>query len=137
MEESLRFLGILITDEGAFAPWRDSFDSQIHTLTNRLRNVGISSNALALLRGMKLTVFPSLLFGCEIWGINWIYRVMFKKASVYHCDFMTPITNTFARLAGVSRTYAKPLLYRLYNIPTFADLVIPRLYKLLKLLSSR
>lgn len=73
MVPQLRFLGILIRDNATFAPWRDAYDSALHMLWGRLRDVGLGFTWAAFVRGLKVAVLPSVLFGCEIWGIDEIY----------------------------------------------------------------
>ena len=76
VESVLRFLGIMVTADGRFAPWRDAFDIQLHALHARLRNVGLGSLPVALVNGLFVSVMPSVLFGCEIWGIEELYAVI-------------------------------------------------------------
>lgn len=116
-----------VASGGSFFPWRDSFDSNIHATVGRLRNVGLSHTVLALVRAFKLTVLPSLLFGGELWGIPWLYKVMFRESSMYSGPFMRPITTHFCRLLGLPSNTALPIIYKLLNLPTFADLIAPRI----------
>ncbi len=76
IEPVLRFLGVMITSDGRFAPWRDSFDRSLHTVVHRLARVGLSSMPIALLNGIFVLVMPALLFGAELWGIEHIYGIL-------------------------------------------------------------
>lgn len=75
----LRFLGVMITGDGRFAPWRDSYDSSLHALHSKLRNVGLGRLPAALTNGIFISIIPSLLFGCEVWGIEDLFGMLFKN----------------------------------------------------------
>ena len=75
--ESLRFLGVMITADGRFAPYRDSIDPGYYALRSKLSSVGLGSTPLALTRGLLVSVLPSYLFGCEIWGLSSLYSIVF------------------------------------------------------------
>ena len=67
----------MITSDGWFAPYRDSFDVALHALRGKLSRVGLGSTPLAISKGIAISVLPALLFGCEIWGISDIYAMVY------------------------------------------------------------
>jgi hypothetical protein len=75
---ALKFLGIMVHNTASFTPWRDSFDSLLHTLGNNLRAIGLGATPAAWLKAIRIAVLPVILFGCEMWGIDEIYQVMFN-----------------------------------------------------------
>ena len=85
VEPYLRFLGVMVTSDGRFAPWRDEFDKGLHAVRAKLAGVGLGSLPVALINGIFVSVMPSLLFGVEVWGIEAIYGMVCKRASPYAC----------------------------------------------------
>ena len=77
IEPVLRFLGVMITSDGRFAPWYDFFNRSLHTVVHRLAQVGLSSMPIALINNIFVLVMPALLFGAELWGIDHIYDVLY------------------------------------------------------------
>ena len=58
----------MVWADGRFTAYRNSYDSSLHALHARLRAVGLGATPIALQRGISISVLPSILFGCEIWG---------------------------------------------------------------------
>ena len=67
--DNLRFLGIKITDKGDVLPWRTDFTTSMYGITGRLKVAGLGNLPHAMLSGLLLKVFPTLLYGGEAWGI--------------------------------------------------------------------
>ena len=130
VEPVLRFLGVMITSDGRFAPWRDVFDRSMHALLNRLTRVGLGYIPVALVNGLFVNVMPALLFGAELWGIAYIYGVLCNNKSPYACPYLEPVLGFLRKQAGLPRNSSTAALHRLYGIPTFLKLVLPRLTRL-------
>lgn len=79
-------------NSATFAPWRDSFDVLLYTLGNKLRAVGLGAIPASWLKAIRISVLPAMLFGCELWGIDEVYQVLFNGKSPFLCSFLTPIT---------------------------------------------
>lgn len=99
--DELRFLGIMILSDGRFAAYRDSLDSSFTSLTTQLRNIGLASTPLALTRGLRISVLPGLLFGCEMWGIDDMHAMLFRGRNPYKCNRLTPLYNILKKKLGL------------------------------------
>ena len=135
VEPVLRFLGVMITADGRFAPWRDSFDTQLYALRQRLANVGLGCLPVAYINGIFVSVMPSLLFGCEIWGIDEIYNVLFKGTNPYQSEFLKPVLSHLKKWAGLPTSASHALMHKLFAFPCFTRLALPRLVKLINSIS--
>ncbi len=119
----------MLLSDGRFAPYRDCIDREFHALRGKLSAVGLGSTPLALSRGLMISLLPSLLFGCEIWGIDEIYDIFIKQKSVYNCKFMDPLLQNLKRYIGLPPASSNAAVCHLFNIPTFLSLVVKRLAK--------
>ena len=81
--DSLRFLGIKITNKGDILPWRTDFTSSMYGITGRLKAAGLGNLPRALVSGLLLKVFPALLYGGEAWGVLWLSQVVRTGDSPY------------------------------------------------------
>ena len=52
----LRFLGVKVTREGTFEPWKESYSDAIRGLWARVCNVGLGSQPRAFLRALQIFV---------------------------------------------------------------------------------
>jgi hypothetical protein len=98
----LRFLGIMVTSDGRFQPWRDSFDKLIFTIMARLREVGLGSTPTAIIRALFISVLPCVLYGCELWGLDQLYSVIFEGTSPFASRTLEPILHFLKGKLGVS-----------------------------------
>lgn len=89
--KSFRFLGVKVTQTGGFLPWRDSFDNTLFGLRGRLVQAGLGDLATALSRAIQIKVLPSLLYGCEIWAVSWLWGVILGSESPYSHPRMSPV----------------------------------------------
>ena len=51
-QDSMRFLGVKVTRQGVFLPWKEGFNEQIRGLWARVCNVGLGSQPRAFLRAL-------------------------------------------------------------------------------------
>ena len=137
VEPVLRFLGVMITADGRFAPWRDSYDAQLYALQQRLCSVGLGCLPIAYTSGIFVSVMPSLLFGCEIWGVDEIYDVMFKGTNPFHSVHLRPLLNHLKKWLGLPQRASHALVHRLLALPCFARLALPRFMKLTSNISEQ
>ena len=133
---TLRFLGVMVTADGRFAPWRDSFDAQLYSLQHRLAGLGLGSLPLALKNGLFVSIMPSLLFGSELWGIDELYAVMFRQANPFDSTHLRPIIQYIRNWIGLSKKSSLASIHRFLAFPSFTRLVLPRLAKLLSTVSA-
>lgn len=40
---------------------------------------GLGNLPIALLKGLSVKVLPALLYGCEVWALNWLDEVVAGK----------------------------------------------------------
>ena len=113
LEKVLRFLGVAVHDSGTFLPWRDSYDKQLYTLRGKLAAVGLGCTPVAFIRGLSVSILPSLLYGCEIWGISHVYDVVLGGASPYRCGFMDPIITFLRSWLSLPRSAPVAAIHRL------------------------
>ena len=88
-----------------------------------------------MVKGVLISVLPAALFGCEIWGINHLYQVLFKGHNPYDCEHLKPIVGFLKKWVGLSVRASSGTVHRLLNLPSFVRLALPRLMKLLDLVS--
>ena len=103
---------------GSIAPWRDVADLQALAFAVRARLVsaGLGAYPTALVRALRTYVIPSILYGCELWGLSTIGAVLSHHKSPYHTDFMLPILDVLHSYSSFSRDsclFQAPL-YRLF-----------------------
>jgi hypothetical protein len=89
---------------------------------------------VALINGLFVSVMPSLLFGCEVWGISAIYNIMFHSKSPYSVEFLSPIHHFLRRVVGLPPNSSVAILHRFFALPSFLRLVLPRMVKLFDLM---
>ena len=94
----------------------------------RLVSAGLGAYPTALVRALRTYVIPSILYGCELWGLSTIGAVLSCHKSPYHTGFMLPILDVLRSYSGFSRDsrlFQAPLC-RLFELPSFFELVLPR-----------
>lgn len=79
----IKFLGLRITNKGNFLPWRDNFNTGMHSVKGALARAGLGNLPLALVKGILLRTVPALMYGCEIWSCSWLTQVLRGEASPY------------------------------------------------------
>ena len=101
----MRFLGVAVEASGSLAPWRDVADLQALAFAVRARLVsaGLGAYPTALVRALRTYVIPSILYGCELWGLSTVGAVLSRHKSPYHTDFMLPILDVLRSYSGFSR----------------------------------
>ena len=89
---------------GSLAPWHDVADLQALAFTVRARLVsaGVGAYPTALMHALRTYVIPSILYGCELWGLSTIGAVLSRHKSPYHTDFMLPILDVLRSYSGFS-----------------------------------
>ena len=102
----------------SLAPWHDVADLQVLAFAVRARLVsaGLGAYPTALMRALHTYVIPSILYGCELWGLSTIGTVLSRHKSPYHTDFMLPILDVLRSYSGFScdsHLFQVPL-YRLF-----------------------
>ena len=99
------FLGITVEASGSLAPWRDVMDLQslAFAVWARLVSAGLGAYPTALVRALRTYVIPSILYGCELWGLSTIGAVLSRHKSPYHTNFMLPILDVLRSYSGFSR----------------------------------
>ena len=90
---------------GSLAPWCDVTDLQALAFAVRARLVfaGLGAYPTALMRALRTCVIPSILYGCELWGLSTIGAMLSRHKSPYHTDFMLPILDVLHSYSGFSR----------------------------------
>lgn len=68
VDPHLRFLGLKITSNASFLPWRDGFEVSMYATKGKLTAAGLGSLPIALIKALQVKVIPAILYGCEIWG---------------------------------------------------------------------
>ena len=69
----------------------------------RLVSTGLGAYPTALVHALHTYVIPSILYGCELWGLSTIGAVLSRHKSPYHTDFMLPILDVLRSYSGFSR----------------------------------
>ena len=100
----MRFLGVAVEASGSLAPWREVADLQALAFAVRARLVsaGLGAYPTALVRALCTYVIPSILYGCELWGLSTVGAVLSRHKSPYHTDFMLPILDVLRSYSGFS-----------------------------------
>ena len=78
---------------GSIAPWRGVEDLQAlaFAVWARLVSAGLGAYPTALKCALRTYVIPSILYGCELWGLSTVGAVLTRHKLPYHTDFMLPI----------------------------------------------
>ena len=89
---------------GSLALWRDVTDLQALAFAVRARLVsaGLGAYPTALVRALRTYVIPSILYGCELWGLSTIGAMLSRHKSPYHTDYMLPILDVLRSYSGFS-----------------------------------
>ena len=90
---------------GSLALWRDVTDLQALAFAVRawLVSAGLGAYPTALVCALRTYVIPSILYGCELWGLSTIGAMLSRHKSPYHTDFMLPILDVLRSYSGFSR----------------------------------
>ena len=97
-------MGVAVEASGSLAPWCDVADLQALAFAVRARLVsaGLGAYPTALVRALHTYVIPSILYGCELWGVSTIGAVLSHHKSPYHTDFMLPTLDVLRSYSGFS-----------------------------------
>ena len=82
----------------------------------RLVSAGLGAYPTALMHALLTYIIPSILYGCELWGLSTIGAVLSHHKSPYHTYFMLPILDVLRSYSGFPRDshlFQVPL-YRLF-----------------------
>ena len=131
----LKFLGILVNSRGLLAPARTNFPAVVHRVCATLVSVGLGSCPAALTKALAVKVLPSLLYGCELWGLAELRAVVCAHKSPFLSAFLGPVLDALKPHVGLPATAFNLPVYRLFQIPTFLEMVLPRLARLTTRLS--
>ena len=98
-------MGVAVEASSSLAPWRDVADLQVLAFAVRARLVsaGLGAYPTALVRALRTYVIPSILYGCELWGLSTVGAMLSRHKSPYHTDFMLPILDVLRSYSGFSR----------------------------------
>ena len=89
---------------GSIAPWHSIADLQVlaFAIRARLVSTGLGAFPTALMRALHACVIPSILYGCELWGLSTVGAVLTHHKSPYHTNFMLPILDVLRSYSGFS-----------------------------------
>ena len=89
---------------GSIAPWHDVKDLQLlaFAVRARLLSAGLGAYPTALMHALRTYIIPSILYGCELWGLSTIGAVLSRHKSHYHTDIMLPILDVLRSYSGFS-----------------------------------
>lgn len=127
--KEIKFLGLKITDKGHFLPWREDFNTGMHSVKGALARVGLGNLPLALVKGLLLRTVPALLYGCEIWCCGWINSVLKGEASPYKYPRINIVIDFIKGFLGLPKNSFTAVVFKLTNFPSMLALVLPRLLK--------
>ena len=67
----MHFLGVAVEASGSIAPWHGIEDLQAlaFAVWARLVSAGLGTYPTALMHALRTYVIPSILYGCELWGL--------------------------------------------------------------------
>ena len=99
---------------GSIALWWVVADLQALDFAVRawLVPAGLGTYPTALMRALHTYVIPSILDGCELWGLSTVGAVLNCHKSPYHTAFMLPILDVLRSYSGFShdlRQFQAPL----------------------------
>ena len=101
----MRFLGVAVEASSSIALQHDIADLQAlaFTVRARLLSAGLGAYLTALMRALRTYIVPSVLYGCELWGLSTVGAMLSRHKSPYHTDFMLPILGVVRSYSGFSR----------------------------------
>ncbi len=134
--QELRFLGVKLSRSGLFSPWRSDFTSSIYGVKGRLVAAGLGDLPQALSRALQVKVVPAIAYGGEIWGSHWVAEVLRGRQSPYRSPRLGCIVDFFKSHFGLPKNSFGAAIYRLANLPTMLQLLLPRICKLLRALTQ-
>ncbi len=134
--EHLRFLGLKVTNRGTFTAWRDDFTTSLYGVRGRLTVAGLGGVPGALVKGVCIKTVPAMMYGCEIWASTWVAAVLAGKQSPYKHIRFDEVTKFFKSYLSLPINSFGAAVFRLLNIPSVLQLVLPRMAKLLEALSA-
>ena len=97
-------MGVAVEASGSIAPWHDVADLRAlaFAVWARLVSAGLGAYPTALVRALRTYVIPSILYGCELWGLSTVGAMLSHHKSPYHTDFMLPILDVLRSYSGFS-----------------------------------
>jgi hypothetical protein len=104
-------------------------------VVGRLRESGLGNHPVAIVRALSISVLPCVLFGCEIWAIEWLWDVVFAGTSPFRCTTLEPILHFLKKQLHVSLRTPDAFIHRLFNLPSMLKLILSRFNKLCRLIS--
>ena len=89
---------------GSIAPWWGVVDLQVLAFAVQawVVSAGLGTYPTALIRALRTYVIPSILYGCELWGLSTVDAMLTRHKSPYHTDFMLPILDVLHSYSGFS-----------------------------------
>ena len=137
LSETLRFLGLKITNTGTFSPWRDDFTCNMYGAKGKLTQAGLGNLPVAMVQALKLKTLPAVLYGCEIWALTWVSQVLGNTTiSPYKHPRLDIITNFLKSYLGMPQNAFGAATMRALNFPSMLHLTLPRMTKWLHTLSD-
>lgn len=82
------------------------------------------------MKALSLKVLPALLYGCEIWGLAELRAVACGHKSPFLSDFLGPVLEALKQRVGLPAAAFNLPVYRLFQLPTFVELALPRVLRL-------
>lgn len=131
-----KFLGLKITNQGHFLPWRDDFQKGMHSVKGALARVGLGNLPLALVKGLLLRTVPALLYGCEIWCCHWLVSVLKGDSSPYIHPRLNIVLDFMKAFFGLPKNSFTAVIFKLTSFPSMLALVLPRMMKFISAISS-
>ena len=122
---------------GKFLPWRDDFTKQLYGVRGRLAAAGLGVLPVALFKGLFIKVVPAILYGCEVWALGWLADVLDKGASPFVHDRLNIVISFIKRYLGLPDRSFGAAVFKLCNLPSMLQLLLPRVVKFLRCLSDR
>ena len=100
----MHFLGVAVEASSSIAPWCDVTDLHAFAFAvwARLVSAGLGAYPTARMCTLHTYVIPSILYGCELWGLSTVGAVLSHHKSPYHTDFMLPILDVLRSYSGFS-----------------------------------
>jgi hypothetical protein len=111
-------LGLKITSNGHFLPWRDDYTTLMFSIKNSLARAGLGSLPMALIKGLSIRVIPALLYGCEIWCISWLAKVFKGIESPYKHPRLKIVLDFIKSYLGLPKNSFTAVIFKLVNLPS-------------------
>ena len=134
-QETARFLGVMFDFKGNICQPSQDYREKLFALDRRLRAVGLHTLPSALMKAYNLIIAPGIFFGGEVWGLDQLHAVVFQQASPYKSPQLKEFLNFLKKKLGLPSSAFYAAVYRLFNVRTLFQTLLPRLAKVAAVLS--